>query len=48
MTEEYMQMLCERQQIPTITWILANELGHASEIITNFHKAYPDKPSPWK
>ena len=30
------------------TWILANELGHASEIVTDFHKAYPDKPGPWK
>ena len=30
------------------SWILANELGHASEIITDFHKAYPDKPGPWK
>ena len=30
------------------SWILANELGHASEIITDFHRAYPDKPGPWK
>ena len=30
------------------SWILANELGHASEIITDFHRAYPDKPSSWK
>ena len=29
------------------SWILANELGHAPKIITNFHKAYPDKPGPW-
>ena len=29
------------------SWILANELGHASEIITDFHKAYLDKPGPW-
>ena len=29
------------------SWTLANELGHASEIITDFHKAYPDKPGPW-
>ena len=29
------------------SWILANELGHASKIITDFHKAYPDKPGPW-
>ena len=30
------------------SWILANELGHASKIITDFHRAYPDKPGPWK
>ena len=30
------------------SWILANELGHTSKIITDFHKAYPDKSSPWK
>ena len=30
------------------SWILANELGHASEILTDFHRAYPDKPGPWK
>ena len=30
------------------SWILAKELGHASKIITDFHRAYPDKPSPWK
>ena len=30
------------------SWILANELGHASEIITDYHRAYPDKPGPWK
>ena len=30
------------------SWILANELGHASKIVTDFHRAYPDKPSPWK
>ena len=29
------------------SWILANELGHAPEIITDFHKAYQDKPGPW-
>ena len=29
------------------TWILPNELGHASKIVTDFHKAYPDKPRPW-
>ena len=31
-----------------MSWILANELGHASEIVTDFHRAYPDKPGPWK
>ena len=30
------------------SWILANKLGHASEIVTDFHRAYPDKPGPWK
>ena len=29
------------------SWMLANELGHASKIITNFHKAYLEKPGPW-
>ena len=28
------------------SWILASELGHASELITDFHKAYPGKPGP--
>ena len=27
-------------------WILASELGHASKLITDFHKAYPAKPGP--
>ena len=26
------------------SWILANKLGHASKIVTDFHTAYPDKP----
>ena len=30
------------------SWMLANELGHASEIVTDFHRTYPDKPGPWK
>ena len=30
------------------SWILANELGHASKIVTDFYRAYPDKPGPWK
>ena len=29
------------------SWILAKELGHASEIVTDFHKVYPNKPRPW-
>ena len=29
------------------SWILATELGHASEIVTEFHAAYPAKPGPW-
>ena len=28
------------------SWILASELGHASELVTDFHKAYPAKPGP--
>ena len=27
-------------------WILASKLGHASELITDFHAAYPAKPGP--
>ena len=30
-----------------ISWILANESGHASKIVADFHKAYPGKPGPW-
>jgi hypothetical protein len=26
------------------SWIPASELGHASEVVTDFHLAYPDKP----
>ena len=29
------------------SWILANELGHASKIVADFHKAYPSLPRPW-
>ena len=29
------------------SWILAKELGHASEIVTDFHKVYLNKPRPW-
>src|SRR5882672_5380945 len=28
------------------SWILASELGHTSELVSNFHKAYPTKPGP--
>jgi hypothetical protein len=28
------------------SWLPADELDHASERVTNFHKAYPDKPKP--
>ncbi len=27
-------------------WILMSELGHASELMTDFHASYPAKPSP--
>ena len=28
------------------SWILASELGHASELVTEFHTKYPAKPGP--
>jgi hypothetical protein len=28
------------------SWILATELAHASEVVADFHAAYPDKPGP--
>ena len=28
------------------SWILASELGHASELVTEFHAKYPTKPGP--
>jgi hypothetical protein len=28
------------------SWILASKLGHASELVADFHSAYPAKPSP--
>ena len=28
------------------SWILASELGHASELVVDFHKAYLAKPGP--
>jgi Chromo (CHRromatin Organisation MOdifier) domain len=29
------------------SWVFATELGHAAEIVTDFHSAYPAKPGPW-
>ena len=28
------------------SWILASELGHASELVVDFHSAYPAKSGP--
>jgi hypothetical protein len=28
------------------SWVLATELGHASELVSDFHAAYPDRPGP--
>ena len=28
------------------SWLLATELGNASELVENFHAKYPDKPGP--
>jgi Chromo (CHRromatin Organisation MOdifier) domain len=28
------------------SWIPANELGHASKIVSEFHLCYPNKPGP--
>ena len=28
------------------SWILATELGHAPELVADFHSAYPEKPGP--
>ena len=28
------------------SWILASKLGHASELVADFHVAYPAKPGP--
>ena len=28
------------------SWLPASELGHASEVVSNFHQAYPEKPGP--
>ena len=29
------------------SWILATELPHASELVADFHTAYPNKPGPY-
>ena len=28
------------------SWLPASELGHATEVVSNFHQAYPEKPGP--
>ena len=28
------------------SWLLADKLGHASELVHDFHVRYPDKPGP--
>ena len=28
------------------SWLVATELRHATELVTNYHKAYPNKPGP--
>jgi Chromo (CHRromatin Organisation MOdifier) domain len=30
-----------------MSWVLATELGHSAELVTDFHSAYPAKPGPW-
>ena len=29
-----------------LSWLPATELEHADELVSNFHSAYPQKPSP--
>jgi Chromo (CHRromatin Organisation MOdifier) domain len=29
------------------SWVLATELGHSAELVTDFHLAYPAKAGPW-
>jgi hypothetical protein len=29
------------------SWVLATELGHSAEFVTDFHLGYPAKPGPW-
>ena len=28
------------------SWLLASELRHASEVVSDFHQAFPSKPGP--
>ena len=30
------------------SWLVATELGHMTDLVADFHKAYPDKPGPFK
>ena len=30
------------------SWLVATELGHTTDLVANFHKAYPDKPGPFE
>jgi hypothetical protein len=30
------------------SWVLAMELGNASEVVVDFHTSYPNKPGPWE
>ena len=30
------------------SWLVVTELGHATDLVANFHKAYPDKPGPFE
>ena len=30
------------------SWLLATELGHASDLLADFHSRYPNKPGPYK
>ena len=30
-----------------MSWMFVTELSHASEIVAEFHSAYPAKPGPW-
>jgi len=29
------------------SWLLATELGHASELVADYHSKYPSKPGPY-